>query len=69
MMMAVFSYIYFHFYIAADHEQEEVLDGLLDMSPSSKLYVFAKLGGMLAVDGLLDGAQLHALLSSCADAH
>jgi phosphatidate cytidylyltransferase len=62
MPMAVFSYLYYHMYIARDQEQEEVLDGLLDMSPANKLKVFAKLGGMLVVEGLLDGGSLQELL-------
>lgn len=64
MPMAVFSYLYYHMYIARDQEQEEVLDGLLDMSAVNKLKVFAKLGGMLVVEGLLDGGALQGLLGS-----
>ena len=63
MPMAVFAYLYYHMYIAQDQASEEVMDGLMDMTAASRVRVFARLGGMLAAEGLLDSGALQRLLS------
>jgi phosphatidate cytidylyltransferase len=62
MPMAVFAYLYFHFYIARDQASNAVLNDLMDMGPNDQLRVFAKLGGLLVAEGVLNGDLLAALV-------
>lgn len=66
MPMAVFAYLYYHMYIAADQDEEDLLDDFMDMPAASKLRVFGKLGSMLAVDGLINSDLLQQVLGEAA---
>ena len=63
MPMAVFAYLYYHFYIAQDTVSEEVFDSMMTLESQDKLRVFARLGGLLVGEGVLDRGALSHLLS------
>ena len=63
MLMAVFAYLYFHFYIAKDSSEMELLDHLLELGKFAKLRVFVKIGEMLVGEGLIHGEALQNLLN------
>lgn len=63
MLMAVFAYLYFHFYIAKDSSEMELLDHLLELGKFAKLRVFVKIGEMLVGEGLIQGEALANLLN------
>lgn len=68
MLMAVFAYLYFHFYVARDHEDMEVLTALLEWRLELQIKVFKKLGEILGSEGLLDADAFRALASTLPDA-
>jgi phosphatidate cytidylyltransferase len=63
MPMAVFAYLYYHMYIAADQSEGELVDRFLDLPLYTKLKVFGKLGSVLVADGLVSGELLERLMT------
>jgi phosphatidate cytidylyltransferase len=63
MLMAVFAYLYFHFYVEQDSSEMELLDHLLELGKYAKLRVFVKVGEMLVGEGLLSSEGLQRLLT------
>jgi phosphatidate cytidylyltransferase len=66
MLMAVFAYLYFHFYVARDGQEVELIDHLLDLGKYAKARVFVKVGEMLVAEGLLAVDAFEALVNSSA---
>lgn len=66
MLMVVFTYIYFHLYIASDAAEADLLDQLMDLNKAAKLRIFERLGELLAVDGVLELDRLQGLLQGAA---
>lgn len=66
MLMAVFAYLYFHYYVAQDGSEMELLDHLLELGKFAKLRVFVKVGEMLVAEGLLPGEAFISLLNETA---
>jgi hypothetical protein len=66
--MAVFAYLYYHMYIAADQREEELVDRFLDLPLYMKLRVFGKLGSVLVADNLINNQILERLMASAAAA-
>lgn len=64
MMMVVFTYLYFHAYIARDAAEADLLDAAMDLTAAAKLRIFERLGGLLAVDGVLDLERLQEFLQT-----
>jgi hypothetical protein len=52
MLMAVFSYLYFHMYIAKDSAESEFVDEVLDLGVQGKLRIFEQVGNMLVSEGV-----------------
>lgn len=62
MMMVVFSYLYYHLYIATDAVEADLLEQVVDLHKTTKLRIFQKIGELLVVDGVLNADGLQDLL-------
>lgn len=66
MLMAVFAYLYFHYYVVQDGSEIELLDHLLELGKFAKLRVFVKVGEMLVAEGFLPSEAFQGLLNETA---